>query len=107
MPRAEVERRLLDEEDVLERVASLLAQGISIRDWPGEQVAALRRAISEEGLRATEADKAFALRRHLFGSVVPDLPAGSRNPLEGRRAERLRADLPKLVPLRAGLRCRR
>jgi len=107
MTRAEVERRLLDEEDVLERVASLLAQGISIRDWPEQLIVALRRAICEDGLRSTEADKAFALRRHLFGSVAPELPAGATNPLEGRRAERLRADLPKLVPLRAGLRCLR
>jgi hypothetical protein len=96
---------LLDEETTLAQAVSLLMRRAPIGEWPDEIVGALRRAMSEDGLRPAEADKAFALRRHLFGTAAPGLGAGAAHPAEGRRAERLRADLPKLVPLRAGLGC--
>ncbi len=107
MTRAEVERRLIDEEEVLAAVASLLRTGTPLRHWPEALAPTLLRAITEDGLRLTEADKAFALRRHLFADHPVELSPPSRpcDPRQARRAERLRADLASLVPLRAGARC--
>lgn len=105
--RAEIEQALLDEEEVLERVASLLEAGSELASWPEDLRAALTLALTDAAMSRTESWKAVVLRRHLFGPAdrIPDPITVQREPpsRDRRRAERLRGDLPARVRYRAGV----
>ena len=105
--RSDIEQALLDEEDVLERVAGLIETGIALASWPEDLRAALALALTDPVMSRTEGWKAVTLRRHLFGPAdrVPDHLAMPREPSsrDRRRAERLRADIPACVRYRAGV----
>lgn len=106
MAKADVESAIRDEELALATVARLLAEQISLEAWPEKVREALRLALDETGLAGPEAWKVVTLRRHLFGpaATVPASLAAATSPSGERRlAERLRADLPALIGLRAGV----
>ena len=108
MRRQAVERAIGDEERTLAEAIALLRERAPWDHWPTHVRRALEVALDEPttaGTLGTSAWQARVLRRHLFGpdtwsSPFP-IPARPRW-IETRRAERLRADLPALVPLRAG-----
>ncbi len=111
MARARVERAIADCEAATGAVVDLLLGEVPQAEWPAEHAAALALALEPDNVSRGEAWKARALRRHLFGAAAPamDGPAAGRPdpPLPAdvlaRRAERLRSDLARLVPLRAGI----
>jgi len=89
------------EERALYRAAALLRAEAPIREWPPSVREALAGALAEGGENRLEDDKARLLAEHLFVGLPgldPD-PAQRRS----RAAERLRADLIRLVPAGAGL----
>lgn len=100
-----VEQAIADEEQTLAEAVSLLRARVLWERWPTQAGRALALALVEPPASETSAFQARVLRRHLFGPTVwrspfplPDHPT----PIEIRRAERLRSDLPRLVRLRAG-----
>ena len=104
MSRDSVERVIADEERILAEALSLLQARVPWDRWPAPTAGALALALVEPAGSETSAWQARVLRRHLFGPPVwrspvpvPDDPA----PIEIRRSERLRFDLPRLVRLRA------
>ena len=105
--RADLERRILDDESILEQIARLLESGADLAAWTEDMRNALALALEDGSMSRTESWKAVTLRRHLFGpaGVVPDQIAASREPsaIDRRRAERLRAGLPARVRYRAGM----
>jgi hypothetical protein len=104
--RIEIEHALLDEEQVLDQVASLLEAGSDLARWSEDLRAALALALVDAEMSRTEQWKAVTLRRHLFGPAdrIPEELALQREPsaTDRRRAERLRADVPARVRYRAG-----
>ena len=86
------------------RLASiLLNRKIALADWPEDVRTAFLLAIRAGG-EGREAAKAFSTARHLRMNrrfSDDDIPS-SPTPLQRRCAERLRADLSKLVKLGAG-----
>ena len=105
---ADVERAILEQEEILEQVARLLEDGVDLAAWTEDQKAALALALEDAAISRTEGWKAVTLRRHLFGpdGIVPDgIAAVRRQPsvLDRARAERLRAGLPARVRYRAGM----
>ena len=105
MRREEIEQAIQDEEQTLTQVAGLLRSRVPWARWPLPARRALEIALDEPITSETSAWQARVLRRHLFGPdtwgspfAAPELPTW----IEIRRAERLRADLPRLVSLRAG-----
>ena len=105
--RSDVEAAISDEEETLGRVVELVRRRAPIQTWPPEDRIALGLAFLAEGLAPTERLKVTVLGRHLFGprgwevgrqfGPLPDEPTERQL----RRADRIRADLPTLVPLRA------
>jgi len=95
--RADVERAILDEEAMLEQVATLLESGSDLAAWPQDARTALALALEDASMSRAEGWKAVALRRHLFGpqAAVPDQLAapGAPSALDRRHAERLRSGL--------------
>ena len=105
MRREEIEQAIQDEDKTLAQVAGLLRSRVPWARWPLPVRRALEIALDEPITSETSAWQARVLRRHLFGPdtwgspfPAPELPTW----IEIRRAERLRADLPRLVSLRAG-----
>lgn len=98
-----VEDALLDEQRVLVALVVAITSGNPIHDWSLELRAALALALSVEDGNPGEARKARSLRRHLAGPDARPWPEPPSAPTEQerRRAERIRADLAHLVPLRA------
>jgi hypothetical protein len=104
--RAEVEQSIIDEESMLERVASLLESRSDVAAWTEETRSALALALEDSSMSRAESWKAVTLRRHLFGPadvLPPQLAAPPRAPIDRRYAERLRSDLPACVRYRAGM----
>lgn len=103
--RADVERRILDDESMLDEVARLLESGAGFAGWPEAVRAALALALEDPSMSRAELWKAVALRRHLFGpaGAVPAQITAPRQPSLGdrRRAERLRSGLTARVRYRA------
>lgn len=102
-----IQAQILSEEALLERVASHLVARTPARRWERSDREALALALSPHGLPRPEADRARSLCRHLFG---PDwdkpwelLGEPGTSARLGPEAERLRADLARLVPLRCGI----
>ena len=105
MRRDDIERAIEDEEQTLTLAVGLLRSRAPWRRWPVRVRRALELALDEPTTPETSAWQARVLRRHLFGPEAWDspLPVPPRASwIEIRRAERLRVDLPRLVPLRAG-----
>jgi hypothetical protein len=102
--RADVERAILDEEAMLERVAGLLESGADLAGWPEEARTALAVALEDDTMSRAESWKAVSLRRHLFGpeGAVPAQLAAPRPPsaVDRRRAERVRSGLTARVRYR-------
>ncbi|MGO9180993.1 MAG: hypothetical protein ACLQBX_17960 [Candidatus Limnocylindrales bacterium] len=105
MLREDVEQAIEDEERTLTQAAGLLRSRAPWDHWPLSVRRALELALDEPPTSETSAQQARVLRRHLFGPdtwsspfSAPDQPTW----IEIRRSERLRADLPRLVSLRAG-----
>lgn len=95
--RADVERAILEEEAVLEQVATLLESASDLAVWPPDARTALALALEDGSMSRAEGWKAVALRRHLFGPEVA-VPNGLAEPaapsaLDHRHAERLRSGL--------------
>lgn len=103
---AEVEQAIGDEEQALAHVAELLLTKRAWLGWPAPLRRALALAVDEQRTGSEiSAWQARVLLHHLFGPDVwrSPLPQPVRtSPGDLRRAERLRADLPRLVKLRAG-----
>lgn len=107
--RADVERAIVEEEAMLEQVASLLERGFDLAAWPEDArtALALALALDDGSLARAEGWKAVALRRHLFGpeAAVPDGLAepGAPSALDRRHAERLRSGLLARVRYRIAM----
>ena len=87
---------------VLSTIVRLLADGGRLNTWPSSAVAVLGKAMWPEHGNQQERDKARRLRRHLFVDLEPPVfPATDLVP--GRWSDRVRADLPDLVPFAIGL----
>ena len=100
-----VEQAIADEERTLAEAAALLRARVPWDRWPAQPGRALALALVEPPSSETSAFQARVLRRHLFGPAIWRSPFPSPAdpaPIEIRRAERLRSDLPRLVRLRAG-----
>ncbi len=101
--RKEIEALIAEENDILHKCANLIADSVPIDDWPDEVRIAFTMAIKKMGT-SKEAYKAFRTARHLridreaFSYPVPKTSTS----IQERRAERIRADLPRLVRLGAG-----
>jgi len=105
--RREIEAAIAREEQLLRQVVLLIQQGVAFARWPNELLEALCAALFTSG-NPGEERKAATLSQHLFRSPTPALPLPSRAEIDSaqrRLAERLRADLPGLTRLGAGLRC--
>ena len=102
--RAHVERAILDEEAMLERVVSLLESRSDLTVWPQDARAALALALEDDAVSRAESWKTVALRRHLFGpeATVPEQLTAPKEPsaLDRRHAERIRSGLLACVPYR-------
>ncbi len=97
-----LENLIVQENEILRECIDLLSRRIPLSDWPCEvRVAFLLAIRTGEG---REAYKAFSVARHLRinrqfpGYDVPENPSS----VQRRCSERIRADLPGLVKLRAG-----
>jgi hypothetical protein len=105
--RSDVEQALLEDEAVLDQVASLLEAGSPLASWPEDLRVALVLALTDATMSRTESWKAVTLRRHLFGPTdrIPDQITVQRalSPRDRRRAERLRSGVPAVVRYRAGV----
>jgi len=103
--RADVERRIIDDEAAVEEIALLLETETELASWPASARAALGLALEDESVSPAEAWKIVTLRRHLFGAAgsvaVPIIGATSQ--VDGRRAERVRSGLPARVRYRAAV----
>ncbi|GAK61468.1 hypothetical protein U27_01369 [Candidatus Vecturithrix granuli] len=100
--RQQIEQFLVQEQTVLQECVNLLHRKIPLSDWPDNVRAAFLLAL--QAGEGREAYKAFSTARHLrLHRRFPDqyLP-GKPTPLQRRCAERLRANLSKLVKLGAG-----
>jgi hypothetical protein len=105
--RADVERAIVEDEQLVEEIARLLEGGAEFEGWTDEMRAALALALDDAAMSRTEGWKAVTLRRHLFGpvEVVPEQimhAPRQPSPADRVRAERLRAALPARVKYRAG-----
>jgi hypothetical protein len=104
-----LERLLVEEEEALAEAVALLARRVPLAEWPEPLGAALSLAVSASAGRGGEDWKVVALRRHLFARTPSEalarcLPVATDPSVRlCRVAERLRADLPRLVTIRAGL----
>ena len=102
--RSQVEAAVDDEQRSLAELANVIRARVPIEAWPPELSAALALALVIDETNPGDARKARALRRHLAGpSADVRCPAPSTTPTDQQRrnAERVRADLAHLVPLRA------
>ena len=100
--RHQIEEFIVQEQTILQECVDLLNRRTPLADWPHEvRVAFLAAIWSEDG---KEAYKAFSTARHLrlnkqfFDYAIPE----NLTPLQCRCAERIRANLTKLVRLGAG-----
>lgn len=104
--RADIERAISEEEQVLAQVARLLEDRVVLAGWPEDLQTAFGLALADPTMPRAEGWKAVTLRRHLFGPAEyePDLLRVSRAPsaVDRKCAERLRAGLPAVVRYRAG-----
>lgn len=103
--RAEVEAAIADEERVLGEVARLLEARVPWSAWRESSRRVFARAVASTGLAGPESWKRLALCRHLFGptAAIPAAVAAiDVATADVRSAERLRADFPAVVGLRAG-----
>ena len=106
MERAEIEREIAGDEEVLLVAARLIASHAPIATWPDDVRAVYELAVDDT--RASRADRwqIVALRRHLFGGDVVHEEAPQHthgeNLITRRRAERLRDGLCSLVAFRTG-----
>lgn len=100
--RHQLEALLRQEHLILQKCVDLLTRQVPLTEWEHDvKVAFLLALAAKEG---KEAYKAFAMARHLrIHTTFPttDLPDFPR-PFQRRCAERIRADLSKLVKLGAG-----
>ena len=96
-----LELKIEREERLLHRAAALLRAEAPLREWPPSVRDALAGALAEGAENPLEDDKAKLLAEHLFVG----LPGLDPDPTQrrSRAAERLRADLIRLVPAGAGL----
>jgi hypothetical protein len=100
--RQQLENFLVQEQVILRECVRLLKRQVPLEDWPADVRTAFLLAI--EAGEGREAAKAFRTARHLRLARrladwdVPERPTS----LQRRCAERLRADLAKLVKLGAG-----
>jgi hypothetical protein len=106
--RADVERAIVEDEQLVEQIARLLEDRAELDAWSDDLRVALALALEDAAMSRTEGWKAVTLRRHLFGpgDVVPArISDMSRQPAltDRARAERLRAALPARVKYRAGM----
>jgi hypothetical protein len=103
--RVTVEKELALEERMLTAVADLLNRKVELARWPEDVRNVFLLALWKKKCRKgdREAWKAFRTARHLYvdRKRLPPEPADP-TPLQRRLAERVRADLPRLVKLRAG-----
>lgn len=104
---AEIEARLTAQHAVLTAVIEHLRRREPLARWPEAHRRPFILALSQPRGAPAEAWKVTALRRHLFGTTeLPQLDALSRaidglGDLDREASERLRAELPGLVRLRA------
>ncbi len=100
-----VEKDIATEERVLAAVVELLNRKVELSRWPGDVREVFLLALWKRKCRKgdVEAWKAFRTARHLHidRRRLPPEPAAP-GPLQIRCAERVRADLPRLVKLRGG-----
>ena len=104
--RADVEAAIADEERVLGEVARLLEARVPLAAWPDSSRRAFGHAVAEPTVAGPASWQRAALCRHLFGSAAAVPGAVAAIPTDAadvRAAERLRADLVGIVPLRAGV----
>lgn len=87
------------ESHILEQAVNLLRAQTPLGAWPTEIRHAFLGALAPGGGLA-ESRKALVLQRHLFGAEPA--VAGDERLARNAAAERLRADLPGLVPYGAG-----
>lgn len=102
--RADVERRIIDDEAAVEEIALLLETETELASWPASARAALGLALEDESVSRAESWKIVALRRHLFGAgarVTESIAGAARiSEADRRRAERVRSGLPARVQYR-------
>jgi hypothetical protein len=105
--RADVEQAILEEEAMLEQVATLLEHEVELAAWPQDARTALALALEDASMSRAEGWKAVALRRHLFGpeAAMPERLAvlGTPSVLDRRHAERLRSGLLARVRYRIAM----
>ncbi len=100
-----VEKDIATEERMLAAVVELLNRKVELSRWPGDVREVFLLALWKRKCRKGDAEawKAFRTARHLHidRKRLPPEPAAP-DPLQIRCAERVRADLPRLVKLRGG-----
>jgi hypothetical protein len=105
--RTDVERAIIDDESMLEQVATLLERGSELGAWPEDLRLALALALEDDLMSSTEIWKAVTLRRHLFGPAgdvpVQIGPTRYSSAAARRHAEGLRSGLPARVRYRVAM----
>ena len=103
-PRREaVEKRLGLQAAILSSTKHLIEGRIPLDQWPMDELASFYQALHPTRGNEFEFRKARNLARHLFrGHDTPSFPEGVSD-LQADLAERLRADLPGLLRLGAGI----
>ena len=100
--RMSLAREIRDDGEMLSVVVGLLTRARTLGDWPAEAAGALAGALWPDHGNSHEFEKARRLRRHLFVDLPPpSFPRGE--PVPGQWSDRIRADLPDLVPFATGL----
>lgn len=102
--RDDVERSLLRQADQLESVVTNILGRVPWDEWSGEDRQSLVQALNPHGRSAFEQAKARNLARHLFRGDTPVFRSEDteQETANDPSAERLRADLPGLLPLGSG-----
>jgi len=86
----------------LDRIRSLLERRVHWNEWPDEDRDVLVLAVFPPRGNSFEFAKSRTLLRHLFRGNDPDFDIDSVGPVSEVEADRVRADLPGLVPLGCG-----
>lgn len=97
-----LDQAVADEESVLADCADMLKRRVPLEEWSVESVAAFRLALVPNDCTDLERQKAWYLARHLRVEQTEISPPAAPSERIRRSAERIRADLLRLVPLAAG-----
>jgi len=97
-----LERAVAEEEQVLARCVELLERQVPLDEWEREAADAFKLALAPQACSDLERQKAWYLARHLRVEQADMVPPAASSERVQRYAERVRADLLRLVPLAAG-----